>query len=185
MSTHIALGLQWTLFHIMAFVCHDLRSISVDVDILWCNSSPPSAAYMHQCIWSALVQIMACRLLAPTHYLNQWWFIVNLPLGTNFSEILIKMQIFSFTKMHLKTSSAKRWPFCPGRNKSTSGKVILLVSQINIQVFWMMEWWLTRFSLCDATRFQRLLKHCHLYARCFSSQYTCNFLSCTITAYCY
>ena len=26
------------------------------------NSSPPSAAYMHQWIGSALVQIMACRL---------------------------------------------------------------------------------------------------------------------------
>ena len=35
------------------------------------------------------------------------------PLGTNFSEIWIKIQTFSFTKMHLKLSSAK-WPFCPG-----------------------------------------------------------------------
>ena len=34
------------------------------------------------------------------------------PLGTNFSEIFIKIQIFSFTKMHLKISSAKQWPFC-------------------------------------------------------------------------
>ena len=29
------------------------------------NSSPPSAAYMHQWIGSSLVQIMACRLLGP------------------------------------------------------------------------------------------------------------------------
>ena len=29
-----------------------------------------------------------------------------MPLGTNFSEILIKIQNFSFTKMHLKISSA-------------------------------------------------------------------------------
>ena len=35
------------------------------------------------------------------------------PLGTNFSEILIKIQIFSFKKMHLKISSAKWRPFCP------------------------------------------------------------------------
>ena len=34
-------------------------------------------------------------------------------LGTNFSEILIKIQTFSFTKMHLKLSSAKWQPFCP------------------------------------------------------------------------
>ena len=37
-------------------------------------------------------------------------------LGTNFSEILIAIHIFSFKKMHLKMSSAKRWPFCLGLN---------------------------------------------------------------------
>ena len=34
------------------------------------------------------------------------------PLGTNFSEMRID---FSFTKTHLKMSSAKWRPFCPGR----------------------------------------------------------------------
>ena len=38
------------------------------------------------------------------------------PFGTNFSEILIKIHTFSFKKMHLKMSSAKRWPFCLGLN---------------------------------------------------------------------
>ena len=37
-------------------------------------------------------------------------------LGTNFSEILIKILIFSFKKMGLKVSSAKWRPFCPGLN---------------------------------------------------------------------
>ena len=36
------------------------------------------------------------------------------PLRINFREILIKIQIFSFTKMHMKISSAKWRPFCPG-----------------------------------------------------------------------
>ena len=36
------------------------------------------------------------------------------PLGTNFSEILIKIQNLSFQKMLLKISSAKWRPFCPG-----------------------------------------------------------------------
>ena len=36
------------------------------------------------------------------------------PLGTNFSEILIEILTFSFKKMRLKVSSAKRWPFCLG-----------------------------------------------------------------------
>ena len=42
------------------------------------------------------------------------------PLGTNFSEILIGIQIFSFKKMHLKMSSAKWRPFCLGLNVLTS-----------------------------------------------------------------
>ena len=37
-------------------------------------------------------------------------------LGTNFSEILSEIHAFSFKKMHLKTSSAKRRPFCLGLN---------------------------------------------------------------------
>ena len=44
-------------------------------------------------------------------------------LGTNFSEILIGIQTFLFTKTHLKMSSAKWCPFCLGLNvltKSTS-----------------------------------------------------------------
>ena len=52
-------------------------------------------------------------------------------LGTNFSEILIEIHTFSFKKMHLKMSSAKRRPFCLGLNvlKSTpwlTTKVFLL-----------------------------------------------------------
>ena len=39
------------------------------------------------------------------------------PLGTNFSEILIRIQTFSFKKMQLKMSSAKRCPFCLGLNE--------------------------------------------------------------------
>ena len=38
------------------------------------------------------------------------------PLGTNFIEILIRIQTFSFKKMHLKMSSAKWRPFCLGLN---------------------------------------------------------------------
>ena len=37
------------------------------------------------------------------------------PLGTNFNEISIDIRIFSFKKRHLKMSSEKWRPFCPGR----------------------------------------------------------------------
>ena len=38
------------------------------------------------------------------------------PSGTNFSEILSEIQLFSFKKMHLKMSSVKWRPFCFGLN---------------------------------------------------------------------
>ena len=41
------------------------------------------------------------------------------PLATNFSEILIGIQIFSFAKKRLKMSSAKWRPFCLGLNVLT------------------------------------------------------------------
>ena len=40
-------------------------------------------------------------------------------LGTNFSEILSEIYIFSFKKIHLKMSSGKRRPFCLGLNVLT------------------------------------------------------------------
>ena len=42
------------------------------------------------------------------------------PLETNFSEILIGIQSFSFKKMHLKMSSAKWRPFRLGLNELTN-----------------------------------------------------------------
>ena len=36
------------------------------------------------------------------------WILLILPLGTNFSDILIEIHTFSFKKMHLKMSSGKR-----------------------------------------------------------------------------
>ena len=46
------------------------------------------------------------------------------PLGTNFSEILIGIQIFSFKKIHLKMSSGKWRPSSPGLNVLTIIKMV-------------------------------------------------------------
>ena len=69
----------------------------------------------HICHWigSALVQIMAYRLFGAI-ILTTAGLLSFGPLWTNLSEILIKMQIISFTKMHLKISSGKCRLFCPG-----------------------------------------------------------------------
>ena len=42
--------------------------------------------------------------------------------GTNFDELSIKILTFSFKKMHLKVSSAKWRPYCPGLNVLKQGK---------------------------------------------------------------
>ena len=44
------------------------------------------------------------------------WILLIRPLGTNFREILIGIQTFSFKKMYLKMASAKWRPFCLGLN---------------------------------------------------------------------
>ena len=49
-------------------------------------------------------------------------------LGTNFSETLIEILIFSFKKMHLKVSSAKRRPFCLGLNVLTEATALCCMS---------------------------------------------------------
>ena len=91
---------------IIAEVLLDIESRHFEMLANEINSSPPSAAYIPQWIGSALVHIMACRLFGAKPLLSVR------PLGTNFSEIPIKIQDFSFTKMHLKMSSAKYPPFC-------------------------------------------------------------------------
>ena len=81
------------------------------------------------------------------HTTGAWWFSLKTnvallsiePLGTKFSEILFKIQYFSFTSMHLKISSAKWRPFCPGGDElifnimvadqlATEGAVFLLAT---------------------------------------------------------
>ena len=59
-------------------------------------------------------------------------------LGTNFSEILIEIHTFSFTKMHLKMSSGKWRTFCLGLN-------VLMVS-LCWQWLWN-NWQLTNLSV--------------------------------------
>ena len=50
---------------------------------------------------------------------NNAGLLLNEPLGTNFSEISIRIQTFSFKKMHLNMSSAKWRPLCLGLNVLT------------------------------------------------------------------
>ena len=99
-------------------------SIFPCTDTLLINSLRLSYGYMRRWIGSSLVQIMACRLfgLSPVRrqaiiWTNTGKLLIG-PLGTNFREILIGIQTFSFKKLHLKTSAKWRL-FCLGLNELT------------------------------------------------------------------
>ena len=68
---------------------------------------------------------------ASSSHLNQWWILLVWLLGMKFSEILINSDTFSFTKIHLKMSSGKWWPFCIRLNVlwlySVSGILLLII----------------------------------------------------------
>ena len=78
--------------------------------------------------WSRLTHICVSKLTIISSNNNLWpdWRQVNMwanagslsikNLGTNFSEIRSEIDIFSFTKMHLKMSSAKWRLYCVGLN---------------------------------------------------------------------
>ena len=55
------------------------------------------------------------------------------PLGTNFSEIAIEIDIFSFKKMHLKMSSGNWQPSCLGLN-------VLMCTQVSFCVLGAARW---------------------------------------------
>ena len=73
----------------------------------------------HICV-SKLTIIGSENVLSPDRrqgiiWINDGLLLIG-PWGTNFSEILIEILTFSFKKMRLKVSSAKRRPFCLGLN---------------------------------------------------------------------
>ena len=85
------------------------------------NSSPTSDAYMGQWIGSALIQIMACRLVATKPLSNPMLGYFQLDSCEQTSEkYWSKYTTVPFTKMHMKISFAKWWPVCPGGDELTS-----------------------------------------------------------------
>ena len=73
----------------------------------------------HMCV-SKLTSIGSDNGLSPGRRQAIIWINAGIllirPLRTNFSEILIKIDTFSFKKIHLKMSSAKWQTFCLGLN---------------------------------------------------------------------
>ena len=105
----------------MTFVTQSCLSLpptpspALDSFITILNSSPLGAAYIRQLIGSAKIQIMACCLFGAKPSSKPMLDYCQLdPWEQTSVKFFIKIQKFSFIKMHLKTSSAKWRPFCPG-----------------------------------------------------------------------
>ena len=89
---------------------------------LWTNPLTYWGRVTHICV-SKLTIIGSDNGLSPERRQANIWTNAGIlligTLGTNFSEILSEIHTFSFKKMHLKTSSAKRRPFCLDLNVSS------------------------------------------------------------------
>ena len=74
------------------------------------------------------------------------------PLRTNFSEILIKIQNFSFRKIYIKIPSVKWRPFCPGEDELTiesyNLKHVKMFTFIALEIQW---WERTRIGTIELT----------------------------------
>ena len=84
---------SYLMLKVITLSGHNTPISSVEGVVL--HLSPPCAAYMHQRIESALVQIMVCRLFRAKQLSKPMLVYLSIgPLGTNFSEILIKIKTF-------------------------------------------------------------------------------------------
>ena len=85
----------------------------------------------------------------PSHYLNQWWAIIDKTFRNKFQWNLIKIQIFSFRKMRLKMSSVIWQPFCPRgdwlnfRPKHKTVRVIHIILGFWNKTLVMLTYWVT------------------------------------------
>ena len=111
----------WTMTH--AFILSSGNDI--DLCTVWCQ---------HHVWWW-----MCSARRAPSHYSNQCWNIVNWTLGTNFSEIFIGVQTFSFKEMHLKN-------VCAMFSILSQPQCVNLSERKEPGFQWVRYWWLSKFA---------------------------------------
>ena len=91
-------------------------------DGLYINSLSPSDAIWWQWSWTTLAQVMACCLMAPSHYLNQCWRIISEVYwhsGNQLMTISQEMPQPSITKISLKNTYQKFHSNLPGGTELT------------------------------------------------------------------
>ena len=178
--SHILLGMRlfWKLNHVS-------------------NRSPLThwGRVTHICV-GKLIIIGSDNGLSPGQRQAIIWNIAGLlliePLGTNFSEISIGIQTFSFKKIHLKMSSGKWRPFCLGLNVlrisvnwSHESITVTIWSQQTKQDTTMYIWVRSRNCGCLVTWFcYQLSRNCGCLVTWFCYQLSRN-CGCLVTCFCY
>ena len=109
-SSRLVILVYCNIWHDFCEICllnNDSQYVFQDQMISF-NSFWPIDTTWHHRTWSTLVQVMACCLMAPSHYPNQCWFII--------SEILwyflkaISLEIFKISILDMsKNSNWRLW----------------------------------------------------------------------------
>ena len=108
------------LYFFMNFLCYQNTDYPYGWDMgcpLWVNSSPPSAEYMHQCLGSAMVQIVACRLFDAKTLSKPMPGYFQLD---HYEQSSVKYKTFHSLKCIWKFCLPKWRPFCPGGDELNS-----------------------------------------------------------------
>ena len=125
----------------------DESNMYLEIILFKCTASPRCqplldswGGVMHICV-SKLTIIGSDNGLVPGRPQAIIWTDAGMlligPLGTNFSEISIDIHTFSFTKMQLKVSSAKRRPFCLGINVLTHYGLVTPYGDTDLGQLWL------------------------------------------------
>ena len=134
--------IRYSRYQYVNRVLRRIRKLCIFDEMFWLTGMLSSHFLTH---WGRVTHICVSKLtiigsdngLSPDRRQAIIWtnagLLLNGPLGTNFSEILIEILTFSFKKMRLKVSSAKRRPFCRGLNVLT--QVPITHSKILLMLF--------------------------------------------------
>ena len=116
------------------------------------NSLWPSEAIQQQRSGPTLVQVMACYLTPPSHYLNQCWLIISEIQWHSYYGNLQAMPQPSITKICLKITSLKFHSNFPGANDFNirhspqhvawiqSSKILKAYCHVNLPLDRLMAW---------------------------------------------
>ena len=111
---------------------------------------PSDAIWWHR-YGSTLAQVIACFLTAPSHYLNQCWFISRFS-GIHMRAITQEILIISVWRTNLKITSLKLLPNATWANKLNCSLLTFCPCYFPAYYFLALTWWFHRAWLIPRAR---------------------------------